>query len=104
MNRNKARQQKRNQKTSTHPKQAPEGAQEPRENRTKLENIRNYRHIRYGKNMTLATLNTQGMKAAAQREMIEQYMKENNIKILAVQETHITTSHIEKTYTIHMVF
>ena len=95
LNRNKARQQQKNQ-SNIPPLSAPTGAQEPEDSLTKKDNIRNYRHIRYGQCLEVGTLNSQGMKAAAKREMIEQYMKLQTKTILATQETHMMTTHVEK--------
>ena len=45
-----------------------------------------------GKMLKIATLNTKGIKRAGAREEIEQWMKEMDIMILALQETRIDTN------------
>ena len=46
--------------------------------------------------MRIATLNIKGIIKIGKRELIEKWMKRNNIDILAVQETHAKTDHQEK--------
>ena len=48
--------------------------------------------IMLGTTFKIATLNTKGIKRQGAREEIEEWMKENDIKILAIQETRINTN------------
>ena len=44
----------------------------------------------------IATLNVRGMKQLGKREQIEAWMDRDNIDLLAIQETHLNTSHEER--------
>ena len=44
--------------------------------------------IKIGKEFKIATFNVKGIQRKGRRQEIEQYMKKNNIKILAIQETY----------------
>ena len=48
--------------------------------------------LKLGTTFKIATLNIKGMKRIGAREELEQWMKEEDIKILALQETRINTN------------
>ena len=51
--------------------------------------------IDYGVPYILASLNVRGMKKRGKKQEIEQYMKDNQIDVLVIQETHIGDEIIE---------
>ena len=57
--------------------------------------------IKIGKGFRIATFNIKGVMEKGKRQQIENYMKKNNIKILALQETYIkqNTKEARKEYT-----
>ena len=75
---------------------APQGAQEPSEEQIGKRQHTQAKKLEYGKVFRAATLNTQGMKRAAKRDMIEAWMEDKGVSILAIQETHINTTHMER--------
>ena len=66
---------------------AARAAQEPQTSNIKLE---------WNTDIKMATLNVQGMFRVAKREEVEAWMEKRGVDILALQETHIPTSHKEK--------
>ena len=60
--------------------------------------------LRFGKTFKFVTLNARGLKQIGKREEIEVWMKENDIMILALQETRINTISKEArgSYTWHL--
>ena len=87
MKRRKARREKR--RSSSRPTRAQEpGGKERRMHVTK-ENCRIVPIIEYGRQLRAGTLNIRGLKKAGKRELVETWMKENQIDILMLQETHI---------------
>ena len=57
--------------------------------------------IKLNQTMYVASINIQGMMRVAKREEIENWMYNSGVKVMAVQETHIPTSHqeVRKHYT-----
>ena len=51
----------------------------------------------YLKEIKATTLNVKGMMKTGKREEIENYMKQNNIKIMLLQETFINHTCMEQT-------
>ena len=60
-----------------------------------------HRKIKFGKIFKIATMNVEGCMKMGKREEIEQYMKRNEIKIMALQETRVrnNTREARKEYT-----
>ena len=60
--------------------------------------------IEYGRTLTVATFNVQGMKQVCKREEVECWMIENEIRIVLIQETHIKADHVERRMDHHWYF